>query len=209
MTRLLGFVLLAGCIPLTTSTTTSTTKSSSQPRPTGQQAPVLDERAAMYEREDKPITAHEQPGVPLDPTPRPCVAAQNHCMRGGWFLSKSSASQGPQRALPAVPTSDTEWQDYRGTKLGGELIDWGHPMRTVPATVKTLKWGRPAIVFCPRPGTYPANEAEMLTSPDWYLVVAESIDEAAGTISIGVDQQRVCPEAIPIANVRAIVEFRY
>jgi len=203
MTRF-GLILLASCVPLTTSTTTTPA-----PARSGPHTAIGDERAAMYEREQPPATSHEQPGVPLDPTPRPCIPAQNHCMRGGWFLSQSSATTGPQRAVPAYPTSETAWLDYRGAKVVGDYdLEYGHAMRTAAATTKNIKWGRPVIALCPKAGTWPASEAEMLTSPDWYLVVARSIDEAAGTIELGRDGNEVCPVSLPITNVRAIVEFK-
>lgn len=209
MTRF-ALILLASCVPLQTSTTTSPTPTGAGAPPpargTGQQSGTLDERAAMYEREAPPATSHEQPGVPLDTTPRPCIAAQNHCMRGGWFLSQGAASQAPEPAVPAYATSETSWLDYRNTQVIGDS-ELGQAMRTAPATLQAIRWHRPIIAFCPR-GAWPASEAEMLTSRDWYLVVVDSVDEAAGTITIPVDQRRLCPPAIPIANLRVIVEQR-
>ena len=124
---------------------------------------------------------------PAEPTATPAGAPL-------WFISEASARSAPQRAVPAYPKSETEWVDARGEKPKGSYgIYFGHAFRTEAATLRNLKWGRPAIVHC---------------SADWYLVVVASIDADAGTISLDAEQNRVCPAAIPLSNVRAIVEFK-
>jgi hypothetical protein len=201
---------LAGCIPVTTTTTTSQPAASRSTQPTTPGAGgSVDDRAAMYAQEAPAVTSHEVFGTPLDSTPKPCTAAQNHCMRGGWFATEASAGYA-QRALPVVPRSETEWFDYRGkpaTDEYGTLL--GHKFRTEPATAQTYRYNSKLIVFCGK-GALPSSEAEMLTSSDWYLVIGKDFDAAAGAIEIdrSTNPEQACPATVPIGLARAVVEFK-
>jgi hypothetical protein len=198
---------LAGCIPVTTNTTTSQPAAS----PTTQRGAggSVDDRAAMYAQEAPPVASHEAFGTPLDSTPKPCTAAQNHCMRGGWFATEASAGYA-QRAVPVVPRSETEWFDYRGKPAADEYgVALGHKFRTAPATAQTYRYNSKLIVFCGK-GALPASEAETLTSADWYLVIGKNFDAAANTIEIdrSTNPEQACPATVPIDRARAVVEFK-
>jgi hypothetical protein len=106
-----------------------------------------------------------------------------------WFVAQGSPTTGPQPALAAVPTA-SGWTDEAGKKLPA---DYSYGMRTQPAAVSTIKWGRPVIAAC---------------SGKWWLLVAKSVDERANTIEVGRDGNNVCPDNVAIANVRVIVEYK-
>lgn len=106
-----------------------------------------------------------------------------------WFVAEGSPTTGPRPALAAAPAGE-RWTDEAGKPLPAEYT---YGMRTQPAAVSTIKWGRPVIATC---------------SGKWWLLVARSVDERASTIEVGRDGNNVCPTNVAVANVRVIVEYK-
>ncbi|HLL23045.1 MAG TPA: hypothetical protein VK427_12985 [Kofleriaceae bacterium] len=208
MSRALSLVLLASCIPLKTSMSTSSSTSGGSPPGTGQNDPGGDERRARHESE---VPIKIEPPRPLDPTPRPCIAAQNHCMRDGWFFATSSASGAPFPIIAGRPVDQNHAVDYSGAKIdldghGG----FAHGVRTVAATKQNIPEGRPIVVFCPK-GAWPRSEAEMLTSKEWMFGVAKRVDLEAGTVDVVGENGQAsphCPNWVTLDNVRVVVDYR-
>ena len=173
MSRLALLVLFAGCIPLTTSTTSSV----SPPRGSQVEAP-----------RGSPV---EEPRSSPEPT------APSGTGEDQWFLSDSSAMNGPVNAVPASSPDGTTWFIHTGAPAPRNLA---HGMRTVPATADRMRNGRPVIVQCAKPGVDP--------NTTWWLVVPERYDPATGTYDMMSDRDQVCPHPLSIANTRWIVEYK-
>lgn len=203
------FAFLLALPACTLTTTHSTSPSGAYPRPapattttttapppgTGQNAPVLDERARLYEK----AALADEPARPLDPTPRDCSVRANHCMRGGWMISTGVVS-GYTRS-PAVPVArrDGAWIPYDGTLPDNGIAAY----RTAPATAAQLADLRRAFVLVPDGADgWPRSEAEMLASRRWFEVQVRDVDAAAGTFraeELG---------TLPIGSARVRVETR-